>query len=251
MRVSDSMHYDSITYSTSKLEERLLSASTEASSGLKLNAPSDDPEGAATLVRLGTQEDRTTDYRNTIDRTQGDATASENTLASVTTLFEQAKDLALQGSSGALSPSDRQILAKQVDGLSADLVSLANTKGEHGYLFAGTATQTPPFTAAGTFQANDGTRNVEIASGVSVVANTSGARTVTAAGGTDVFQALTDLNNALTANDPTAVAASVTNLDAAHSQIVAAEANTGLLLSRLQSTDTVHQQTLTQITSAK
>src|SRR5207247_1446830 len=99
-----------------------------------------------------------------------------------------------------------------------------------------------PFTAAGVFQGNDDQRTVEIANGVSVASNTSGARAFTAAGGTDVFQVLAFLKNELAGNDPADVATTVKSLDDIHGQIVAARADTGLLLSRLDSTDAMHQQ---------
>jgi flagellar hook-associated protein 3 FlgL len=251
MRITNSMQFDAMNLSMSKLETRLMNASKEASTGLKLQAPEDDPAGAAALVRLGTTEDQTTSFKSTIDRVQGDAALSEGTLASAGDLLSQARSLAIQGSSGALSASDRAILSKQVDGIFQDLLSLANTKGEHGYLFAGSATHTAPFDATGTFQANDDARQVQIADGVSVTANTSGARAFTAAGGTDVFQAVSALKTALAANDPAAVESSVNALDASSSQITAARSETGLLMARLDSTSSLHDQNLTLIASAK
>lgn len=251
MRITNSMQYDALSSSSQRLESRLLDAQKQASTGLKVGAPEDDPTGAASLIRLGTIEDQTQSFQSGIQRVQGDAELAESTLASATDLFTEAKSVALQGSNGALSASDRAILSKQVDGMIGSLLSLANTKGEHGYIFSGTLTQTAAFDATGTFQGNDLTKNVAIAEGVSVVANASGAKAFTAAGGTDTFQVLSDLKAALAANDPNAVAATVKGLDDAHGQITAARADAGLLLSRLQATQSTHAQSLTLLATAK
>ena len=251
MRITNSMQYDALSGSTQRLESRLLAASREASTGLKVAAPEDDPAGAAALVRLGTIEDQTQSFQSAIQRVQGDAALAEGTLASATDLFTEAKSVALQGSSGALSASDRAILSRQVNGMLGDLLSLANTKGEHGYIFSGTLTQTAAFDATGTFQGNDSTRDVAIAQGVTIAANTSGAKAFTAAGGTDAYKALSDLKAALDANDPNAIAASVKGLDDAHGQITAARADAGLRLSRLAATQSTHAQSLTLLASAK
>jgi flagellar hook-associated protein 3 FlgL len=251
MRITNSMHFDALTGATSRLENRLLTASKEAQTGLKVAAPEDDPTGAAALVRLGTIEDQTQSFKSSIQRVQSEAELSEGTLASATDLFTEAKSVALQGASGALSASDRAILSKQVDGMLTDLLSLANTKGEHGYIFAGSATHTAPFDPAFTFVGNDDARNVDIAQGVSITSNTSGAKAFTAAGGTDAFQALQTLKAALDANDVSAIGSSVKGLDDVHGQITAARADTGLLLTRLEATSSTHTQSLTLLASAK
>jgi len=251
MRITNSMQYDALSGSTQRLESRLLDAQKEASTGLKVASPEDDPAGAAALIRLGTIEDQTSAFKSGIQRVQSDAELAEGTLASATDLFTEAKSVAMQGANGSLSASDRAILSKQVDGMIQNLLSMANTKGEHGYIFGGTQTQTPAFDGAGVFQGNDLTRNVAIAQGVSVVANASGAKAFTAAGGTDAFAALGDLKAALDANDTDAISASVKGLDDAHGQITAARADAGLLISRLQTTDAAHTQSLTLLASAK
>ena len=75
--------------------------------------------------------------------------------------------LAVQGANESLSPSDRNAIALQVKGLRDQLISLANTKGDTGYLFAGTKTDTQPFDpTTGAFLGNDGATKVAITDGV-------------------------------------------------------------------------------------
>ncbi|MBV9949304.1 MAG: hypothetical protein JOZ69_20815, partial [Myxococcales bacterium] len=127
------------------------------------------------------------------------------------------------------------------------LVALANTRGSSGYLFGGTKNASPPFDAAGNFSGNTGVTHVEVADGVLAVANANGAAAFNAPGGRNVFADLQALSTALSSNDPTAINASISDLDASHNQVVAAEVDTGMLADRLHSATDVMQGALTQM----
>jgi flagellar hook-associated protein 3 FlgL len=243
MRVSDSMQFDSMSRSMSMAEQRLQEASKVASSGARVGAPSDDPVAAAQAARVQASIGQVGAYRTTIQMVRSDADLAETTLAQSKSLIDQAHDLALQGANGGLDPSSRNAMAIQVGQLKAQLVGLANTKGSQGYLFSGTKTDTVPFTNTGSFQGNDGDRNVSIGTNVVMAYNTSGAKAFTSAGGRDVFADLDALQTALAANDQSGVAATVNNLDAVGSQLLAARVDAGVKLGRLDTSDATHQQT--------
>jgi flagellar hook-associated protein 3 FlgL len=251
MRVSDNMKLDTVTRGIAGAQARNLAATREASSGQRISAPSDDPVGAARLARIQASIASTSAFRSSISTVQGDAELSESTLASATTLFERAQEIALQGANDSLSGSERADLAKEVAGLKSQLVSLANTKGSLGYLFGGSVTDVAPFDSGGNFTSNSNPHTVEIAPGLSLDVRVDGAKAFTVSGGRDVFGDLTALENALVSDNGTAIAATVNSLDTSRRQIVAARTDAGDKLNRLATADTAHDQADTALQSQR
>src|SRR5262249_50104746 len=157
--------------------------------------------------------------------------------ASATDVFARAHEIALQAGSGTLTASDRGTFAVEVSQLKEQLVALANQKGSNGYLFGGTKTDAPPFGSSGAFSGGDDDRGAAMGPTLSVTVSVSGAKAFTAAGGQDVFAQLDALEAALSANDPTAIGATVTSLDTSRRQILAARVDAGMKLSRLDVAD--------------
>jgi flagellar hook-associated protein 3 FlgL len=242
MRVSDTLQYRTVLSQLSAVQNRLLQATKQASSGLRLDRPSVDPTGAAQLARIQASLDATCNYRGVISTVQGDLEMAESTLATATQLTERATELALQGANGAQTAESRNHIAQEVRRLREQLLALANQKGTQGYLFSGTATDTAPFTAAGVFAGDDNDRVAEIGKNDSAVVSVSGARAFTIAGGRDVFADLADLETALLTNDQAAITTSVSIADTCRRQILAARVDAGLKLDRLQTASSVHEQ---------
>jgi flagellar hook-associated protein 3 FlgL len=72
----------------------------------------------------------------------------ETALSSAQNMLQRIRELAIQGSNGALSDTDRTIIANEVSSLRDALLSLANTEDESGnFIFAGTAVKTPAFSS--------------------------------------------------------------------------------------------------------
>jgi flagellar hook-associated protein 3 FlgL len=241
MRVSDGMRLDAMTQQMSTLSQQQVSASKIASTGLRINAPSDDPVAAAQQARVQASLDATDGYRTAIRNVRGDVELSETTLASATDTLQSAQDLAMQGANGSLSASDRTALASQVSQLQDQLLALANTKGTQGYLFGGTASTDPPFDATGNFTGNSGDRVVEVGPGVTSTVSVDGGAAFTAAGGVDVFAQLTALHDALATNNVAGIQSSVGSVDTARRQVLAARVDAGTKLGRLDTADSAHQ----------
>jgi flagellar hook-associated protein 3 FlgL len=243
MRISDANRYDALAQSLAKAQARQLDASRQASTGARINAPSDDPVAAAQAIRVQASLSLTGDYRATISKVQGDVELAESTLSHATDLMSRAHDIALQGGSGNTTTAGRKALAGELQGIREQLLAAANQKGSLGYLFGGTANQTAPFAADGTFIGNDDQRSIEVAPGISTVVSTSGASAFTIAGGSDVFATLQTLEDALNADDVSAAAATVSVLDTGERQIVAARIDAGNKAARLSVADSAHSET--------
>ncbi len=249
MRISTAMRTDAAMANLQRLEAEHHDAATEASTGARLITPSKDPVAAARAVRVQASIDRTKALGETIRDVRGDLELSESALASATDILARIRELTMSASSESMSDDGRKLLATEVATLKGELVSLANTKGAQGFLFGGTQTATPPFSALGAFTGNDLPRDVEISPGSTVRANASGASAFTAAGGVDVFKTLDTLDAALQAGDADQVAATLASIDASHRQVVDARARIGMTLSRLDVTDAVHAEVVTSLSA--
>jgi len=239
MRVTEQMRYDGVANNLSQLNSRHAKAALEAQTGVRVNLPSDDPIAAAQLARLSASQSQVASRRSTISSVRGDAELAESSLQQASDLIASAKDLAMQGGNGSLGANERSMLAQQVKDIRDQLIGIANTKGASGYLFAGSATETTPFSASGAFNGNDDAHVVDIGNSTPSAVNASGARAFTIAGGRDVFGDLDALYNALNSNDATAIGASLDGLDRSRSQITSAQAAIGITLNKLDASDSV------------
>ncbi len=251
MRVSDSMQTDSILASLSSTENQLTSASQVATSGETINEPSDNPVAAAQLARVDASIAQSTAYQGAITNVQGDLNLTESSLASAVDVVNSAQQIALEAANGSVPASDLQSMAGQISQLQNQLLTIANQKGTNGYLFSGSQTTTPAFSATGVFQGDDANRVAEVGPGNTAVVNVSGAQAFTAAGGIDVFASLTALQTALTHNDSAGISAGVSALTQASSQITAAESDAGIKLDTLTTAASVQQATQLSLSTAQ
>jgi len=239
MRVTEQMRYDGVANNLSQLSSRQAKAAQEAQSGVRVNLPSDDPIAAAQLARLAASQSQVAARRSTISAVRGDAELAESSLQQASDLMAGAKDLAMQAGNGSLGAGERATLARQVKDIRDQLIGIANTKGTSGYLFAGSATETLPFSTTGAFNGNDDAHVVDIGNSTPSAVNASGAKAFTTAGGRDVFGDLDALYNALNSNDTTAIAASLDGIDRSRSQITNAQTAVGITLNKLDASDSV------------
>lgn len=235
MRITDSMTFNVVLQGQTRANRRLLDASRSASTGERASAPSDDPVAWATAVNQESRISRLESRSSTVTRAADDLAGAESLLDQAGSYIQQAREIALAGANGAIDPNTRASLSRQINDIRTGLLGIANSRGVNGFLFAGTRTDTAPFTAAGAFVGNDTALSVEIADGVSIRANASGARAFTTAGGRDLFSDLQSLATALSTNNLTDIRNAITNLDAGHQQIVSTRIDAGIGIERLRS----------------
>src|SRR5208282_2336319 len=142
-----------------------------------VNEPSDNPTAAALLVENNDQATFNTGYLQSISAVQGQLSTASSTLSSVTTALQQALSLGVEAGGGTLSASDQAAIANQLQGIQSQLVSLANTTYEGNYIFAGTATNAPPYVVDDTapsgvdYKGNTDVNEVSIGNGYKLAVN--------------------------------------------------------------------------------
>jgi len=168
-------------------ESKYFKLSEEASSGLKLTLPSEDPTATRTVLNINTRLSQLSSYANNMSLAQNELDVSDNTLTSISTAIQNANDLATQAANGTYSQKDLDNIRTQINQIMSNVTDLANTQYNGNYIFSGTSTTTPAYkvvtdasgnitsaTYQGTPSTGDYQRNVQIADGVSLPVNTTG-----------------------------------------------------------------------------
>ena len=146
MKISTSQLYDSAINQMNRQQSNVAEMQAKLASGKSLVKPSDDAEKATLIQRLNSAMQRQDVYELSLDRADSRLRMEETALSSAQSMLQRIRELAIQGSNGGLSNTDRTIIANEVSSLRDALFSLANTEDESGnFIFSGTAVGTPAF----------------------------------------------------------------------------------------------------------
>ena len=242
MRVTSTHIVELAAAATSRAQSRVADATTIATSGLRVQVPSDDPVAWATAQRERMRQALATGTGGAIASSRTDLEESDAAFATITEVVSRAREVAVQGASASPTAGDRTTLATQVTALYQEAVAAANTRGADGhYLLAGAQTSTQPFDAAGVYHGDANARAIASGEHLSQTVGVPGSL-LTAANGVDVLPELAKLAAALGANDTAGIQASLTSLSTATSQLGLARGRAGTALAALTSADSARTQ---------
>jgi flagellar hook-associated protein 3 FlgL len=206
----------------------------------RVNQPSDDPGATAVDIGVHWQSAQNDQFTRNISSVRGELQTADSTMSSLVTVLTQAITLGVQAGSGSLSSTDRATLSTQIQSVSAQVLSLANTSYQGAYIFAGNNSGQPAYVANAlsasgvTYQGNTATNQVEVSQGQSVTTNVPGSQIFTSASA-DVFAALNNLAQA--AQSGNGVDAAVAQLHTAFDHVNAQRTFYGSQLNQLDTTD--------------
>lgn len=228
MRITDKIIFEGSNRSIATTRERAQQAAREASTGIRVEHPGDDPGAAGQIVAARAGEIRHDAINKTVARANDELLASDAALGTVNTGLMRAQQLATQLANGNYSPSDLQSAVTEVESIIQTAVAALNTRVGDRYVFGGNKDGLAPFDSTGAYLGDDGVRRIEIAPGV--LQETSIRADVAvkgAGGGVDVFASLGALRDALAAGDNGAVGDTLGALKSSVDQISAARARAG------------------------
>ena len=182
-------------------QQNLNTATQQLASGRRVNQLSDDPSAVAALVLNHNQASQDDQFLQNISALQTRLQVSDSTLSDVVTALTRAISIGTEGANGTLSAGDRQAIAGEVQGITSQLLSLANTQNQGTYIFAGTAVNTRPFTLntatnTVTYNGNNNTTSVQLSNGNSINTSVPGSQLFTNGAG-NAFSAWQNLSSAL------------------------------------------------------
>lgn len=234
MRVTDRMTFDRAAREGGQARARLDRAVAQASSGLRVVHPGDDPGAAARIATERVTVARMDAIATATGRASDELAAVDAALGEVASGLARAQELATLFASAPYDAAQRASGAREVRGILASAVASLGVKVGGRYLLGGFRDGAPPFDASGAYQGDAGVREVEIAPGVRQPAGVRADVAIAGAGGgVDVLATLGALAAALEANDPEAVRAALSPLARGTDQVASARGAAGAAMATL------------------
>lgn len=241
MRISPAMNTMLLNaLNVSDQEEQ--TALQQLSTGRRVNQPSDDPTAAALEVNISSQMGSCDQFLRSITSINSELETADSSLNSAVTALQRAITLGTEGANGTMSTEDRTTVADEINGITQQVLSVANLTYNGHYVFAGTANSQPPYVVDSSapggiaYQGNDNVNTVEVETGQSVAVNQPGSALFSSAGA-NVFQALNDLVTKL--EDPSSttddIGAATNEVRNAYDQLTSARTFYGSTIDQLLS----------------
>jgi flagellar hook-associated protein 3 FlgL len=236
------------------LAAQLSNLENEVTTGLSVQAPSDNPGAMVTTLNDLASQSAEQQYSGNVTTLQSQANSIYSVLQSLQTITSQAQSIATEAGSGTTSQTTLNDYASQVTALIQQAVQLVNSKDpETGqYLFGGTNSGQQPFTVATdangnvtgvTYQGSSTVNQTEIGSGITVSVGVPGENTsgsgpngliTDSRTGADLFNHLIALQNDLSSGNTSAITSTDTqNLQTDEDNMTYQVANNGNVQTRL------------------
>ncbi|MDP2498739.1 MAG: flagellar hook-associated protein FlgL [Candidatus Palauibacterales bacterium] len=215
-----------------------LSAVEEArervSSGMRIRKPSDDPEGATTVMRLESRLRGVEQRRANIRAGRRRLSTEEGVLSQLTDILSRARELGTREASDTANSETRQQTQNEIDSLIESVKSLGNTKLNDSYLFGGDYADQAPIEPDGTMSPDtpSGTHRVKVGEGRTVRTNHDAQEIFFDSG---MMSSMQDLSAALGSNDREDIAAAASDVDDAFGDIQELLGEVGARMNELES----------------
>jgi flagellar hook-associated protein 3 FlgL len=236
MRVTSGMSQRHVLADLRRVQERLANAQSQVSSGKRIEKPSDDPLGAERAMRLNDKLESTSAYRTAVDESRSWLDATDSALDSLNQIVQHVRELTLQAANGSTSDAGRQAIKQQIDQLTEEAKSTLNSAYDGRYIFSGTKTDTPPYSAAtgDAYQGDAAPVVRQIGPGVSVQVNVTGDDVLSG-----LLPALRTLSSHLASNDIAALGTSdLKAIDAGFDNLSAKRGVIGAITNRVDAAGT-------------
>lgn len=255
MRISTAQIHNGALNSILNQQSRLIETQNQLSTGKRINAPSDDPSGATSILELGQAVSSTEQLQRNADKARGRLSAEEVALNGVVNAMQRARELTVRGNNDSIGAEGRAGIASEVRELLGGVMSLANTRDANGeYLFAGFQTGNTPFSQSGAsfnYAGDQGQRHVQIGSTRQIAVGDSGYDVFMSIPGTstNAFQVLQDLADEMDADNPDP--ARLDEIDAVMENVLNVQAKIGSRLSALDEQQDINEARILQYKSLK
>ncbi len=228
MRIADSMIYANAQTQIGAARSRVADLTSEASSGLAVVQPGDDPVAAAGIVLHSTAGAYASAVNQAATAAQGELSVADGALNTVSQAIETARELAVQLANDSYNADDRAGAVSEVQQAMAQAIAALNVKSGDRYVFGGTADQSSPFDAAGNYLGDSGVRTIEVAPGVQqAVSVRADVALKGTGGGVDVLSAMSALATALQNNDQAGIETAIGALQTGTAQVAALRTQVG------------------------
>jgi flagellar hook-associated protein 3 FlgL len=232
MRISFQSGFRHALADIERTSEELARRQREVSSGLRLQAPSDDPTAAVGAVSENAALGAIDRYKRAADSVGSRLTVVDTVLGDIVEKLTQAQAVATGGLGDTPTQAQREAAARELAGIRDSLFGDFNTNFRGVFVFAGTASTTQTYTknpdgTVGAYQGNTSTIAIDI-DRTSAVQITFDASTVAQGGEPrDVFAVIEALRTDILAGDTPAIETGIADLKKAFDRAVRAQTQVG------------------------
>lgn len=178
MRISTNTIFDKGVARMGELQSDLARTQQQVSTLRRLISPSDDPVASARALEVTNSQEINAKYAINRRSAKDALSMTEGALQNVTSLLHDVKTLVVQAGNGALTNSERQFIATELQGRFDELLGLANTRdGVGNYVFAGYQNTSEPFSATATgaaYAGDQGQYKLQVHSGRQIEVSQNG-----------------------------------------------------------------------------
>ena len=207
---------------------RVSDAQERLSSGKRIRTPSDDPEGAARMMRMDALLRRFDQYRRNCGAAETRLSTEEAVLTAVREMVARVSAVGAEVSNDSEGHLG-ELALEEIRAVRQQVIDLANTRIGSEYIFGGSRTASPPFGPGGEYTGDGAVRRVEIADGTLIDTNHTGDVLFA-----PVLDRLNALEHTLENGDPAAIRDALGRLRQVEEDLLRLEAETGSRLSRLR-----------------
>lgn len=182
MRISTNQIYTQNLRSISANQSALSETQDQLSTGKKLTKPSDDPVGAAKLIRITEELDKITQYNRNTNLLKSSLEQQETVLSSIKDSANRARVLSVQAGNGIMTQDDKNAIASEMKQIRNEIFDLMNSQNSgREYIFAGYQSQTQAFSYnyanpgnKFSFNGDTGTNIIRVSDSVTLKTSSSG-----------------------------------------------------------------------------
>lgn len=263
MRIGSRGYIDVIKANLARPGGRVNDLYMQLGAGKRINKLSDDPLAAARTVRSHNSLTELDSRKLVVAQGTQLLGATDTALGSITTSLTRVKDLVLRASNQSLAATELAAIAQEIGQISSSMAAAANINVHGQYVFAGSKTDTVPFTETPTgnlpvaYNGNGYAPTYKISSAESVAAGVTGANVFNFPGtdgerpiegvDTDVFSLLKDVVDSISRGDTNRVATLSSQVEDSLDHVVSLRGHVGALAQRYEHLEQTAEETDTRI----
>lgn len=212
MRITTNVIFNSLLNDINKNRQGLAEAQRKLSTGKDVSKPSDNPANFNKSRLLEEVNKRESQYQDNIQLAIVQTRTVQNAMDGMIDTMNQLKTKTVQASNeGVLSDEELDIIREYVTTAKDTLRTIGNTQVLNRFMFAGSKTETPPFTADESntilYNGNDEKLNLQISDFENIPVTVPGTRLL------PIFDTVEKLEQALNDRDFDAIRSSIDNID--------------------------------------
>lgn len=173
-RVTESSSFHAIKHSVAKTKERLEDLQIQGSNLKRVQKPSDDPMGNIEILAIRSKKIDGDQYQRNASVAKAQLTFTEAAIEELTEILSKAKELAIGQASNLFDVNVRHGVAKEVEQLRNQAISIGNRRIGNKYIFGGFKSLSRPFDQDGKYLGDDKQTKIEVGKDFYVPVNFNG-----------------------------------------------------------------------------